>query len=39
VYCVTFCARRFRSAPMPAVSLTVPLHVEAKAADDWDAAH
>jgi DNA polymerase I len=26
-------------APMPAVSLTVPLHVEAKAADNWDAAH
>ncbi|MFZ3359130.1 MAG: DNA polymerase I [Xanthobacteraceae bacterium] len=26
-------------APMPAVSLTVPLHVEAKAAGNWDAAH
>ncbi len=26
-------------APMPAISLTVPLHVEAKAADNWDAAH
>ena len=26
-------------APMPAVSLSVPLHVEAKAADNWDAAH
>jgi DNA polymerase I len=26
-------------APMPAVSLTVPLHVEAHAADNWDAAH
>ncbi len=26
-------------APLPAVSLTVPLHVEAKAADNWDAAH
>jgi DNA polymerase-1 len=26
-------------APMPAISLSVPLHVEAKAADNWDAAH
>ncbi len=26
-------------APLPAVSLTVPLHVEAKAAHNWDAAH
>jgi DNA polymerase-1 len=26
-------------APHPAVSLTVPLHVEAKAADNWDDAH
>ena len=26
-------------APMPAVSLSVPLYVEAKAADNWDAAH
>jgi DNA polymerase I len=26
-------------APMPALSLTVPLQVEAKAADNWDAAH
>ena len=26
-------------APMPAVSLSVPLQVEAKAADNWDAAH
>ncbi len=26
-------------APMPAVSLSVPLHVDAKAADNWDAAH
>ncbi|MFZ3311206.1 MAG: DNA polymerase I [Xanthobacteraceae bacterium] len=26
-------------APMPAMSLSVPLHVEAKAADNWDAAH
>jgi len=26
-------------APMPALSLTVPLHVEAHAADNWDAAH
>ena len=26
-------------APMPAASLSVPLHVEAHAADNWDAAH
>ena len=26
-------------APLPAVSLSVPLHVEAHAADNWDAAH
>jgi hypothetical protein len=24
---------------MPALSLTVPLQVEAKSADNWDAAH
>ncbi|HEX4408896.1 MAG TPA: DNA polymerase I [Xanthobacteraceae bacterium] len=26
-------------APMPALSLAVPLHVEAHGADNWDAAH
>jgi DNA polymerase-1 len=26
-------------APLPAVSLAVPLHVDAKAADNWDDAH
>ena len=26
-------------APLPAVSLSVPLHVEAHAANNWDAAH
>jgi DNA polymerase I len=26
-------------APHPAVSLSVPLSVEAHAADNWDAAH
>jgi DNA polymerase-1 len=26
-------------APLPAVSLSVPLQVEAHAADNWDAAH
>jgi DNA polymerase I-like protein with 3'-5' exonuclease and polymerase domains len=26
-------------APMPALSLAVPLQVEAHAADNWDAAH
>jgi DNA polymerase-1 len=28
-----------RDAPLPALSLTVPLQVEAHAADNWDAAH
>ena len=27
------------NAPMPAVSLSVPLHVDARAADNWDEAH
>jgi DNA polymerase-1 len=31
--------RVMTEAPMPAISLSVPLHVEAKAADNWDAAH
>ncbi len=31
--------RVMEDAPMPAVSLSVPLHVDAKAADDWDDAH
>ena len=26
-------------APMPAIALSVPLHVEAKAAVNWDDAH
>jgi DNA polymerase-1 len=26
-------------APLPAVSLAVPLHVDAKAADNWEEAH
>jgi DNA polymerase-1 len=26
-------------APMPAVSLSVPLLVDARAADNWDEAH
>jgi DNA polymerase-1 len=26
-------------APLPAVSLSVPLHVDARAADNWDEAH
>ena len=26
-------------APMPAVSLSVPLSVDARAADNWDEAH
>jgi len=32
-------ARVMMDAPMPARSLAVPLHVEAHAADNWDAAH
>ena len=31
--------RVMEDAPMPAVSLTVPLHVDARAADNWDEAH
>jgi DNA polymerase-1 len=26
-------------APLPAVSMSVPLHVDARAADNWDEAH
>ena len=26
-------------AALPAVSLSVPIHVDAKAADNWEAAH
>jgi len=32
-------ARVMVEAPHPALSLSVPLHVEAKAAENWDAAH
>jgi DNA polymerase-1 len=31
--------RVMTDAPLPAVSLSVPLHVDAKAADNWDEAH
>jgi DNA polymerase-1 len=31
--------RVMEEAPMPAVSLSVPLYVDARAADNWDAAH
>jgi DNA polymerase-1 len=31
--------RIMTDAPLPAVSLSVPLHVDAKAADNWDEAH
>ena len=31
--------RVMEDAPSPAVSLTVPLHVDARAADNWDEAH
>jgi DNA polymerase I len=26
-------------APLPAISLSVPLHVDARGADNWDDAH
>ena len=32
-------ARVMEYAPLPAVSLTVPLQVDARAADNWDEAH
>ncbi len=32
-------ARVMVEAPLPAVSLSVPLHVDARAADNWDEAH
>jgi DNA polymerase-1 len=32
-------AKVMADAPMPAISLTVPLHVDAHAADNWDEAH
>ncbi len=31
--------RVMEDAPMPALSLSVPLHVDARAADNWDEAH
>ena len=31
--------RVMEQAPLPAVALSVPLEVEARAADNWDAAH
>ena len=32
-------AKTMVDAPLPAVSLAVPLHVDARAADNWDEAH
>ncbi len=32
-------ARVMADAPHPAVNLSVPLHVDARAADNWDEAH
>jgi len=32
-------AKTMADAPMPAVSLSVPLHVDAHAADNWEEAH
>jgi DNA polymerase-1 len=31
--------RVMEEAPLPAVALSVPLQVDARAADNWDAAH
>jgi DNA polymerase I len=31
--------RVMEDAPLPAVALTVPLQVDARAADNWDEAH
>jgi DNA polymerase-1 len=31
--------RVMEEAPLPAVSLSVPIAVDARAADNWDAAH
>jgi DNA polymerase-1 len=31
--------RVMQDAPVPAVLLSVPLHVDARAADNWDEAH
>jgi DNA polymerase-1 len=31
--------RVMEEAPLPAVALTVPLQVDARAADNWDEAH
>jgi DNA polymerase-1 len=36
---LTVVARVMEEAPMPALSLSVPLAVEARAADNWDEAH
>jgi DNA polymerase-1 len=36
---LTAVARVMESAAEPAVRLAVPLHVDAKAADNWEAAH
>jgi len=32
-------AKVMSEAPLPAVSLSIPLHVDAKAADNWEEAH
>jgi DNA polymerase-1 len=32
-------AQVMETAPLPAVEISVPLLVEARAADNWDAAH
>ena len=35
----SWCESVMEKAPLPAVEISVPLVVEARAADNWDAAH
>ena len=32
-------AKAMAEAPMPALALAIPLHVDARSADNWDEAH
>ena len=38
-YTLPVVAKVMADAPMPAVNLSVPLHVDAHAADNWEEAH
>jgi DNA polymerase-1 len=37
--CAKLIKQVMEKAPLPAVEISVPLVVEARAADNWDAAH